>query len=345
VDAEGKRTIDLLRVAPGIRLEALFSPEHGIEGDLDRKIPNGVDPATGLPIFSLYGDVKRPTDSMLSNLDALVFDIQDAGARFYTYATTLGYALEAAARNRLRFIVLDRPNPLGGTAVQGPVLDRDLISFVGYHPIPIRHGMTIGELAHLFNSEKRIGANLEVVSMRGYTRRLWYDETGWTWRAPSPNLPTFMSAILYPAVAVVEGANISVGRGTSSPFEVLGAPWVNGANLAAYLARRDIRGVKFEAITFTPASGPFKGRKCHGIRIRVLERDQLDVGRLGYELANALYSLHSGKFDVDRILGMLGSRAALAALKSHTKPYDVVRGWDDSLRAFRELRARYLSYE
>jgi uncharacterized protein YbbC (DUF1343 family) len=225
-DSNGRRTIDLLRAALHVNVVALFSPEHGLYGKADDKVASGTDATTTLPVHSLYGSVLRPTDAMLNGVDALVFDMQDAGARFYTYVTTMAYAMEAAARKGIDFYVLDRPNPIDGVHVQGPVLDADLLSFTGYFSLPVRRGMTVGELAQLFNVEKKIGVKLHVILMRGYQRTEWYDDTGLPWIAPSPNLRTLEQATLYPGVAIVEGANVSVGRGTRSPFEVIGARWV-----------------------------------------------------------------------------------------------------------------------
>ncbi|HEY6292134.1 MAG TPA: exo-beta-N-acetylmuramidase NamZ domain-containing protein, partial [Terriglobia bacterium] len=222
-DSAGRRTIDLLARAPGVKLVAIFSPEHGIAGIADEKVASTRDPATGLPVYSLYGDTERPTDAMLAGLDALVYDIQDAGARFYTFETTLGYTLEAAARKGLAYYVLDRPNPIGGFNVQGPMLDADLRSFVGYFPLPVRHGMTVGELAELFNQEQHLGVKLTVIQMKNWRRTDWFDETGLAWVNPSPNLRELTEVTLYPGVGMIEGASVSVGRGTDTPFEMIGA--------------------------------------------------------------------------------------------------------------------------
>ena len=233
-DSNGRRTIDLLHKAPKVKLRAIFSPEHGLSGQAEKKVSPGRDKATGVPVFSLYGDTLRPTPRMLEGLDALVFDVQDAGVRFYTYITTLGYAMEAAAKQGIPFYVLDRPNPINASVVQGPVMEEALKSFTGYFPLPLRHGMTVGELARMFNGENRIGVKLKVMAMAGYRRSAWFDETGLPWVNPSPNLRSLTQAILYPGVALVEGANLSVGRGTGMPFEVLGAPWVKAQEFTDY---------------------------------------------------------------------------------------------------------------
>ena len=266
-DSSGQRTVQVLAKAPGVRLVALFSPEHGIGADRDGEIASGRDSETGLPIHSLYGTQRRPVAKMLAGLDAVVVDLQDVGVRFYTYATTMGYLMEAAAQRRLKVFILDRPNPIGAAGVRGPLLDADLRSFTGYFPMPLQHGMTLGELAMMFNGETGIGANLAVVAMRGYSRASWFDETGLPWVNPSPNLRSVDAAVVYPGVALIEGTNVSVGRGTPTPFELVGAPWIEGPVLAAYLERRRIAGVRFEPAAFTPSSDRYAGKRCHGIRI------------------------------------------------------------------------------
>lgn len=343
-DAGGRSTIEVLGGAPGVTLAALFAPEHGLDGAAERPVPSRFDPMLLLPVHSLYGETTRPTPTMLDGIDAIVFDVQDAGVRFYTYETTLGYAMEAAAARHIAFYVLDRPNPINAAVVQGPMLDDDLRSFTAYHRLPVRHGMTIGELATLFNEERRIGAELHVVPMRGYVRSRWYDETGLTWIPPSPNLRTVDAAALYPAVGIVEGANVSVGRGTASPFEVLGAPWVNGPALAVYLTRRRIPGVQFEATTFVPERDAYAGRRCQGVRVRVIDRDRLDAPALGIEIASALHRLHPGIFKLRATLGMIGARSVLDAIDHGEEPREIVRRWQAELRAFDARRERFLLY-
>ncbi|HSH14247.1 MAG TPA: exo-beta-N-acetylmuramidase NamZ domain-containing protein, partial [Desulfurivibrionaceae bacterium] len=301
LDREGRRTLDLVRQAANLQLVALFSPEHGLAGTRDELIASSTESASGLPVYSLYGKDKRPTEQMLAGLDALVFDVQDAGARFYTYITTMAYAMEAAARQGIPFYVLDRPNPINARLVQGPVLDENLKSFTGYFPLPVRHGMTVGELAGLFNQENRIGADLHVVKMRGYNRDAWFDETGLAWVNPSPNLRSLTQAILYPGTGLIEGANLSVGRGTATPFELVGAPWINGQRLAGYLAKRNIKGVRFSPAEFTPESSNFARQPCQGIRIELQDREALDPTLLGIEIAAALYRLYPAKFKLDHI--------------------------------------------
>jgi uncharacterized protein YbbC (DUF1343 family) len=281
---------------------------------------------------------------MLADLDALVFDIQDAGARFYTYITTMGYAMEACAKKRIPFYVLDRPNPITASLVQGPILDRDLRSFTGYFPLPVRHGMTVGELAKLFNAEMKIGAKLHVIKMRGYERIHWYDETSLLWLSPSPNLRTLTEVILYPGVALVEGSNVSVGRGTTTPFELLGAPWMNGEELASYLNNRRIQGIRFMPVDFTPNSSRFKNQLCHGIRIALLDRQVLDSPTLGIEIASALHRLYPNDFQVDKTLGLIGSREVLKAIQGGRDPTSIVQSWQDPLEQFCNLRSKYLLY-
>jgi uncharacterized protein YbbC (DUF1343 family)/CubicO group peptidase (beta-lactamase class C family) len=344
-DAAGRRTIDLLAAAPGVKLTAIFSPEHGVQGVADEKVASSRDAATGLPIYSLYGDTNRPTDEMLAGLDALVYDIQDAGVRFYTFETTLGYTLEAAAHKGLAYFVLDRPDPLGGFNVEGPLLDADQRSFVGYMAEPVRQGMTVGELAQMFNGEQHLGAKLTVVKMRNWHRTDWFDETGLDWVDPSPNLRDLTEVILYPGLCMIESANVSLGRGTDRPFEIAGAPWADGKKLADYLNGRRIQGVRFVAADFTPASSRFSGQACHGVEINLVDRDALDSPQLGVELAAALYKLFPRDFKLDSTLGLLGSRAVLDGIRQGRDPRRLAYEWEQNqLQAFRRMRQQYMLY-
>jgi len=344
IDAAGKRIVDLLHKAPGIKLAAIFSPEHGIHGNVDEKVASATEAVTGLPIYSLYGETKRPSDEMLNGLDALIFDIQDAGVRFYSYATTMAYAMEAASRKGMDFYVLDRPDPIGADVVQGPMLDADLLSFTAYFPLPLRHGMTIGELARLFNTEAGIGAKLHVIKMHDYRRSDWYDDTGLQWVNPSPNLRTLTQTTLYPGVALVEGANVSVGRGTDTPFERLGAPWMNGKELADYLNRRGIPGVFFIPSDFTPDANRYQNLLCHGIRLILTDRHALDSPLLGIEIASALNRLYPAEFRMQEILGMVGARSVLQAITEGRDPKLISSQWQDGIKEFAVLRNRYLLY-
>ena len=327
-----------------LRLAAVFSPEHGLYGDLDADVASGMEPTLNIPVFSLFGKVKRPTAATLQGIDALVFDVQDAGARFYTYVTTMAYAMEAAAAKGIDFYVLDRPDPIGANSVQGPVLDRDLESFTGYFPMPVRYGMTLGELARMFNAENKIGARLHVIAMRRYARADWYDTTGLRWVNPSPNLRSLGAATLYPGVAMVEGANVSVGRGTASPFELIGAPWIDGKRLAAYLNSRSIPGVQFAAVDFTPAADAFANRSCHGVRLTVVDRRLLDTPELGVELASALNRLFPGQFQLSATLDAIGSRETVDAIRRGGDPRLIARSWKSQDEAFLATRAKYLLY-
>ena len=344
VDAKGRSTLKLLLQAPGVKVKAIFSQEHGLSGKLDEKVASGKDAATGLPIYSLYGTVKKPTPAMLKGLDALVYDIQDVGVRFYTYISTMAYAMEAAAAHGLEFYVLDRPNPITCAQVQGPGLDPDLCSFIAYCPMPVRYGMTTGEMALLFNKEKPIRAKLQVVKMEGYRREAWFDQTGLPWVNPSPNLRSITQAILYPGVGLVESANISVGRGTAMPFEVIGAPYISGSKLAGYLRQRHIAGVSFEPVIFVPANNRFQGKRCEGVRLRLTDRAALDSPALGIELLAALHRFYPREFQIDRTLGMIGSRDILRALKNGDDPRNIKQKWQTSLESFRRVRSKYLLY-
>ncbi len=349
LDSAGRRTADVLhqagtRQGGGPQLAALFSPEHGLDAAAEGKIASGRDRATGLPVFSLYGETRRPTAAMLAGLDALVFDMQDVGARYYTYPTTMAYAMEAAAASKLDFYVLDRPDPITASTVQGAVLDGDLTSFITYLPLPVRHGMTLGELARLFNAEKNLGARLHVVNMRRYERTMWFDQTGFAWVPPSPNLRNLAQAVLYPGVGMIEAANVSVGRGTDTPFELVGAPWIDGKALADHLNGRRIAGVRFEAATFTPREWVYPGQKCEGVRIVLTDRDRLDSPLLGVELLSALWGLYGDRFQIDRTVGMIGSRASLAAIKAQTDPRVVAQSWTPGVTEFLAKRQRHLLY-
>jgi uncharacterized protein YbbC (DUF1343 family) len=350
-DSAGRRTVDVLHAASGPQLVALFSPEHGLDASAEGKIASSRDSATGLTVNSIYGSTMRPTAAMLAGLDALVFDMQDVGTRYYTYPTTMAYAMEAAAQNQIDFFVLDRPDPITANTVQGAVLDADLTSFITYLPLPVRYGMTIGELArlfntekNLFNSEKTLGAKLHVVTMRRYGRAMWFDQTGFGWVAPSPNLRRLEQAILYPGVGMIEGANVSVGRGTETPFEVVGAPWIDGKALAAQLSARGLAGVRFEATTFTPSESAYAGQTCGGIRLTITDRNLLDTPLLGVELMAALYRLYGDQFQVGHTLGMIGSRSSLDAVKARTDPREIARSWTPGLEDFRARREPHLLY-
>jgi uncharacterized protein YbbC (DUF1343 family)/CubicO group peptidase (beta-lactamase class C family) len=349
LDSEGRRTIDVLASAPGVSLEAIFSPEHGVTGTIDDvHIANSKDAVTGIPIYSVYGgsDAKRrPSQDVLKTLDAVVFDIQDAGARFYTYETTMGYFLEGAAKAGIEMIVLDRPNPVNGAFVQGPVSDEGHESFTDYFQVPVRHGMTMGELAQMFNAERGINAKLKVVAMEGWLRGDWFDSTGLTWIDPSPNLKSFRAAMLYPGVAMIEGTNVSVGRGTDTPFEWVGAPWIKSRELADYLNARAISSVRFVPVTFTPSTGNYSGQLCQGVSIVLLDRNTLDAPEMGIELASALFRLYPKDFKLERIKDLLVNQSVYDALQAGTDPRRIAESWRERTRQFEELRQKYLLYK
>jgi uncharacterized protein YbbC (DUF1343 family)/CubicO group peptidase (beta-lactamase class C family) len=344
---DGKRNIDLM-LAAGVKIVALFSPEHGISGTQDQPdVANTKDPASGLPVFSLFqGSDRRMTPAMLDGIDALAFDIQDAGARFYTYSCTMLYSMQEAARKRLPFFLLDRPNPITGVHVEGPILDRDLESFVGCMEIPVRHGMTFGELANMVNGEQRLGLDLHVVPMRGWDRGDWFDSTGLAWVNPSPNLRSLNAAVLYPALAMLEASkNYSVGRGTDAPFEQIGADWIRGRELAAFLNGRFVPGVRAYPARFTPSSSNFAGQPIDGVRFVVTDRDAFDSARLGLELAYAFEKLYRGKMVLETNRFLIGNHEVIAAEKEGVDPRTTLQKIDESLAAFVQRREKYLLYK
>jgi uncharacterized protein YbbC (DUF1343 family)/CubicO group peptidase (beta-lactamase class C family) len=343
---DGESTVKLLHEAKDLHLKVLFSPEHGYEGKLDvSKIGDTQDKSTGLKVFSLYGETRRPTAAMLADLDTIVFDIQDIGARFYTYVSTMGEAMQACAAHGKRFVVLDRPNPIGGIAVAGPMLDSGRESFVGFHRLPVRHGMTIGELARLFQDELKLKVDLQVIESVGWRRADAWDTTGLTWVNPSPNMRNLTQAFLYPGIGLLETTNLSVGRGTDTPFEVVGAPWLDGQKLAADLNARQIAGVAFVPIEFMPTSSKFANQKCGGINIVITDRDRFEPLRTGFEIAAQLRRLYPQPWEVkayDRLLGNEKTLNALLGGKSADEIEEVAR---EGVSEFQRRRLKYLLYD
>ncbi len=349
LDLQGRRTIDVLAAAPGISVTAIFSPEHGVTGALDTtEVGNSVDATTRIPVYSVYGAsdaARRPSPETLKQLDALVVDIQDAGARFYTYETTLGYFLEAAGKAALPIFVLDRPNPITGSFVQGPSSDPGRESFVNYSQIPVRHGMTMAELAAMFNAERNINAKLQVVAMQGWIRGDWFDSTGLAWVNPSPNLRSVTEAALYPGIALVEGTNVSVGRGTDTPFELIGAPWIKGREFAQYLNAREIAGVRFVPTGFTPSSSIYAGQKCEGVNIVLVDRNVLDAPELGIEVASALRSLYAQQWQMEKMIDILANQSVFEAIGKGQDPRRIAQDWQERVDRFQQARQKYLIYK
>ena len=342
IDRNGRRNVDLMKQAD-IDVVALFSPEHGFAGVEDHEnVADSKDPATGIRVWSLYGKTLRPTAEMLRGIDALVFDIQDIGVRFYTYESTMLYAMEEAAKAKIPFYVLDRPNPLTGAHVEGPMLDADKLSFTGAFPLPLRHGLTMGELARLENSEKHLNADLHVVEMAGWNRDDWFDATGLRWVNPSPNIRNPIEALLYPGLAMLESStNYSVGRGTDSPFEEVGADWIDGRDLARYLSTRNIPGVRSYPVAFTPASSNFSGKAIQGIGFVVTDRDIFSSSRCGLELAMALAKLYPGKIRWDASTKLVGNRGVIDALAAGKDALPIASA---GIREFLAVRLKYLLY-
>jgi uncharacterized protein YbbC (DUF1343 family) len=344
-DALGRSTIDQLTHAPGVQLVALFSPEHGPAGRNDENVSSGKDTATGLPIYSLYGDTRRPTDDMLKNVDTLVFDVQDAGVRFYTYTTTLAYCMEEAAKRNIAVYVLDRPNPLGGEIIEGPELDADKTSFTAYYPIPIRYGLTIGELAQFFNNENHIGCNLHVIEMKNWHRNYFFESTGIRWTPPSPNLRTLKGSIVYPGLEILQAAGVSVGRGTESPFEEFGAPWIIGADVASDLNALRLPGLHFSDQPFIPVSGLYGGRRCGGVGVRVTDRAAVRSIRMGIEIATILKKRYPNDFDPSKLMVLVGNQQTIDMLVKGDSPDAIVNSWAPSLASFDATRRKYFIYK
>jgi uncharacterized protein YbbC (DUF1343 family)/CubicO group peptidase (beta-lactamase class C family) len=340
----GQSTAEVLWQAESVQLAALFSPEHGPQGAAEGHLSDAVHPRFGIPIYSLYGEHRRPQPEQLEGLDALVYDIQDIGTRFYTYISTLGQALEAAAQGDLPLVVLDRPNPLGGLVVQGPLLDPGRESFTGWHSLPIRHGMTVGELAQMFLRERNLQVDLQVVPMQGWSRWMRFADTGQTWVNPSPNMRSPHQALLYPGVGLLEFTNLSVGRGTDTPFEIFGAPWLQHRELAQRLASAGLPGVALVPVEFTPQSSVFAGQSCRGIRILLSQASALTPVRLGLEIAAALQALQPGDWQIDRFDQLLVHRATFEGIRAGRPVAELVAAWGPQLAAFRERRQAFLLY-
>jgi uncharacterized protein YbbC (DUF1343 family) len=345
LDYQERTTINVLAHAPGVQVVALFSPEHGIAGHSDEKFSSSKDASTGLPIFSLYGDHLRPTDEMLQGIDALVFDVQDAGVRFYTYTSTMAYCMEEAAKRNIAFFVLDRPNPLNGDIIEGPMLDAEKTSFVAYYPLPVRYGLTIGELAQFFNTENHINAQLHVIPMKNWHRNYFFESTGRKWIPPSPNLRTLKGSLLYPGLEILQNAGVSVGRGTEAPFEEFGAPWINGEEVAAVLNAKSLPGVHFVNQPFIPVSGLYAGQHCGGVGVRLTDRFALRSMRVGLEIAAELHKKYPDHFDATKILLLLGNDSTIQQLQSGTPVGEIIASWAKDLAAYDAVRRRYFLYK
>lgn len=342
--SDGTSTFDVIRRAPGVQLVSILSPEHGLAAAIDSKVATSRDDASGLTIHSLYGDTQRPTPAMLEGLDAIVVDLLDVGTRFYTYATTVAYVMEEAAKKKVAVVILDRPNPINGAAIEGPTLDSALQHFAGYFPMPTRHGLTLGELATLFNGENAIGADVTVVEARGWQRDQWFDETALAWTNPSPNMRNLHQATLYPGIGSIEWANVSVGRGTDAPFEQVGAPWIDGVKLADTLNARRMPGIRFYPVRFTPASSVYANEECAGVFMVITDRALLRPVRVGVEIASALQTLHPDRFDFKNTVRLLGSQTIVDRIRRGDDPAAIAESWSADEARWRLLRAKYLIY-
>lgn len=343
---DGRSSIDILFEAPNLKLAAIFSPEHGVQGTEDRDtIESSVDPRTRLPVYSLYGKTRRPTSKMLEGLDVLVYDIQDVGVRYYTYITTMGYCMEEAARRGIKFLVLDRPVIINGSIVEGDLLPDTVRKFIAYYPIPTRYGMTPGELARFYNEEWRIGCNLEVIKMEGWRRTMWFDDARLRWVNPSPNIRKLDQAILYSGLGCFEATNLSVGRGTDHPFEYYGAPYLDGEELAKQLNERGINGLKFSPVRFTPSTSAFENQECSGVRAEIIDRNQLRTTeafvRMAIEIKRqtSQWNYHSKRF-----AEMAGSDFIINALDKNLSAEGILRVFNEKVERFQTVRTKYLLY-
>jgi uncharacterized protein YbbC (DUF1343 family)/CubicO group peptidase (beta-lactamase class C family) len=343
-DRDGNWTVELLHNAKNLQLVKLFSPEHGLYGKLDEKVGNTTDEKTGLPVFSLYGKTTRPNDEMLAGIDTLVFDIQDVGARFYTYSATLGICMEEAGKRGIRFVVLDRPNPITGEIVDGPLADEDRLGFTAFRPIATAHGMTFGELAKMYAGEFGVKCDLLVVPCENWNRSMWWDQTGLTWINPSPNMRNTTQALLYTGICLLEATNVSVGRGTDQPFEFFGAPWIDARKLAAELNAANVPGLRFVPIEFTPASSVNKDKLCHGIYVEVIDRTAVKPVEAGVTVAYWIHKLLPNDFQADRVVRLLQNKAASDALLAGKSPEEIIATWKEPLEQFKQKREKYLMY-
>ncbi|MED4693910.1 DUF1343 domain-containing protein [Peribacillus frigoritolerans] len=350
IDSKLTSIVDLLHDDPDIHLTALFGPEHGVRGDAQAgaSVEYYIDEKTGLPVYSLYGKTKKPTPEMLKDVEVLVFDIQDVGTRYYTYIYTMAYAMEAAKENDIPFIVLDRPNPQGGESVDGPVLEPEFSSFVGLYPIPLKHGMTVGELATLFNKEFKIGADLKVIKMKGWKRDMDYDDTGLPFVLPSPNMPTVSTTFVYPATGLIEGTNVSEGRGTTKPFELIGAPYINGDELAGKLNALRLPGVKFRAASFTPTFSKHAGKLSHGVEIYITDREQFKSVPTGLHIIKTIQDLYPGDFEflaANNFNLLIGNGWIMSRIKEGSTVNEILKEYQVKQDAFKKVRKNYLLYK
>jgi uncharacterized protein YbbC (DUF1343 family) len=345
IDSNGTHLVDLL-VGARINVVKLFSPEHGLYGVKDDKVGDMVDPKTGLPVLSLYGTTRRPTPAMLEGVDVLVFDIQDIGTRFYTYISTMGYCMEEAAKAGVAFVVLDRPNPIGGNKVEGPLATEKHFGFTAYGPIPLVHGMTVGELARYFNVEFNIGVDLTVIDMQGWTRDMLWNDTGLAWINPSPNMRSPLQAMLYPAIGLLESSNISVGRGTDTPFELFGAPYIDADAFAARLNALELPGLRFEPVTFTPRNTHHKlnDTLCHGVRVIATDMRAIDSVGAGAAFAWALHGMYPTDWQSELLVKMVQNDDAVKAILEIDDPRAINRAWQGELDAFMVRRRTHLVY-
>lgn len=357
--SNGIHLVDTLHNRNDVTVKVLFGPEHGIRGDEPdgMKIKDGIDSKTGVPVYSLYGKIRKPTPEMLKDVDVLIFDIQDIGARFYTFISTMYYTLQAAAENNIPVLVLDRPNPIGGLTVDGPIREEGLKSFVAIAPVTIVHGMTVGELATMFNDENMLEddaqADLTVIEMKNWKRDMYYDQTGLSWVAPSPNMPDLETALLYPGLCLIEGTNISEGRGTLEPFKQIGAPFIDKDVLSAELNKLEIEGIKISPVEYTPVSienmskyPKFQDTRCYGVKLEITDRDKFESLKFGVRLISLIRQLYPDQFEfrknwLDKLTGVEWIRDDI---KNGADAIIIISKWKEEVDAFKNLRESYLRY-
>ena len=345
INSNWRSTIEIISESNVCELVAIFTPEHGFDGKLDEYINYGDNLIYNAPVYSLYGETLRPEKRMIRNIDYLIFDILDIGTRFYTYIGTMKYCMEVANENNIGFIVLDRPNPINGIDISGPMLKNiNVFGLAGVHNLPIRHGMTTGELALLFKADEKMQLNLNIIKMEGWKREMWFDETGLPWVNPSPNIRNMNQASLYPGLGLFERLNVANKRGLPSPFEMIGAPWINAYDFVNSLNKYNLPGVNFTPIKFSPEEHKYSNEWCEGIYITITDREKLEPVKLGFIIIITLYKMYPEEFDINKLWHITRSKGLIQEIKNDPSIAELIRYWNNDLDIFRNKRAQYLLY-